>query len=282
MIKPRDYILTGQGDPVVLLHSSLSSKTQWVKLISQLSARHQVLAIDLLGYGHADMPNHDHFTFEEEINRASSLIDKLLGNNKIHLFGHSYGGVIALRLCHDQPARIQSMTLFEPAAFYLLAHDNALLSDVITMYQHFNALLQQQQCLEAARFFINHWSGEGYFEELPRRFQQTLAKQSSKVLVDFKASQQGVLRLQDYQHLNTPTLLLTGKHSPAVLHRVSELVHQQLTNSTLLTLDCGHMGPITESESINQLFIAFINAETVCAKEPNAPQTIDRELADDT
>lgn len=277
MTKPRDYILTGQGNPVVLLHSSLSSKTQWVKLISALSVNHQVLAIDLLGYGQADTPNYNHFTFEQEINRVLTLIDTLLGNRGIHVFGHSYGGVIALRLCHDRPTRIQSMTLFEPAAFYFLPYDDPLLSGVVTMYQHFANLLEQQQFLEAARFFINHWSGEGYFEKLPKRFQQTLAKQSTKVLADFKASRQGLLTLQDYQLLNTPTLILTGEQSPVVLHSVSKLLHRHLINSTLLALDCGHMGPITDSAKINQLFIEFIHSDAIEIKALSAPPSTDSE-----
>ena len=48
-----------RGPPIVLLHSSMSSKSQWRELIDSLRDRYRLIAIDLLGYGesaHAVVP----------------------------------------------------------------------------------------------------------------------------------------------------------------------------------------------------------------------------------
>ena len=44
-------IAVGQGQPVVLLHGSMSSKAQWNSLAQRLAPQYQAIAIDLHGYG---------------------------------------------------------------------------------------------------------------------------------------------------------------------------------------------------------------------------------------
>src|SRR5512132_2915645 len=40
------YFVAGAGAPVVLLHSSLSSKSQWIGLAERLASRFRVIAVD--------------------------------------------------------------------------------------------------------------------------------------------------------------------------------------------------------------------------------------------
>jgi pimeloyl-ACP methyl ester carboxylesterase len=46
-----DYNDDGQGQPVVLIHSSVSANRQWRPLTEILKDRYRVLAINLFGYG---------------------------------------------------------------------------------------------------------------------------------------------------------------------------------------------------------------------------------------
>ena len=50
------YWATGDGAPVVLLHSSLGSKSQWSALVERLASRFRVIALDLCGYGDNALP----------------------------------------------------------------------------------------------------------------------------------------------------------------------------------------------------------------------------------
>ena len=45
------YFVAGEGAPVIMLHSSLGSKSQWAVLADRLARRFRVIAIDLCGYG---------------------------------------------------------------------------------------------------------------------------------------------------------------------------------------------------------------------------------------
>ncbi len=46
-----DYAEQGSGEPVVLLHSSVSGNRQWRSLADALSDRYRSLAVNLFGYG---------------------------------------------------------------------------------------------------------------------------------------------------------------------------------------------------------------------------------------
>ena len=46
-----DYIEKGQGEPVLLLHSTAAGNKQWRKLIEILSSNYHVIAPNLYGYG---------------------------------------------------------------------------------------------------------------------------------------------------------------------------------------------------------------------------------------
>jgi pimeloyl-ACP methyl ester carboxylesterase len=42
---------SGAGEPVILVHSSVSGRQQWRSLTGELASRFQVVAVDLFGYG---------------------------------------------------------------------------------------------------------------------------------------------------------------------------------------------------------------------------------------
>ena len=59
---------SGQGTPVILLHSSLSSAKQWSALVKLLELNFLVINVDILGYGNADkVTDETNYNFDVEI-----------------------------------------------------------------------------------------------------------------------------------------------------------------------------------------------------------------------
>ena len=91
-----EYIREGSGAPVVMLHSSMSSKEQWSRLSTGLNGDFHTIAIDLYGYGDGDYPqNPSSFSLADEALRIDTIITELIGTEHFHLVGHSYGGATA-------------------------------------------------------------------------------------------------------------------------------------------------------------------------------------------
>jgi pimeloyl-ACP methyl ester carboxylesterase len=60
--------IEGSGPPVVLLHSSMSSKSQWRKLVKALRDSHRLISIDLYGYGDTAWPrSREAFRLDDEV-----------------------------------------------------------------------------------------------------------------------------------------------------------------------------------------------------------------------
>ena len=115
----------GAGEPVLLLHSSSSSSAQWRTLSEALKDRYRVLTADLLGYGGSSPWDHRQpLRTEDELVLLRAVIAHV--GAPVHVVGHSYGGLVALKLAlADQPL-LRSLVLIEPIAFWLCGRQRSM------------------------------------------------------------------------------------------------------------------------------------------------------------
>lgn len=252
------YYSVGAGPPVVLLHCSLSSKNQWRALSGMLAGDCRVIAVDLYGYGETPMPEkQENFTLLDEVKLVHSLLDKiLLPGEPIRLVGHSYGGAVALAFCHRFPGRVRTLAIFEPVAFHLLDRGDPGLESVHAMMQELAGLLAAGLRLEAARTFLEFWSGPGSFANYPSRLQDDFALRTEKLPLDFRALTRTQLKLRDYSQLQLPVRVIAGRLSREAALIIARKLSQILPECTLNWVDTGHMGPLTHPELINPVIRA--------------------------
>ncbi|PSK99039.1 pimeloyl-ACP methyl ester carboxylesterase [Murinocardiopsis flavida] len=105
----------GHGSPLVLLHGLGHRGQAWYPALNALSARHEVFAIDLPGFGRSPAPD------PNEPYTVLSLTDTIqewcagMGLDRPHLAGNSLGGAIALELAVRGAAA--SVTALAPIGF---------------------------------------------------------------------------------------------------------------------------------------------------------------------
>src|SRR5215510_5422327 len=150
----------GQGHPVLCVHSSTSSSKQWIPLMDRLAGDYRVIAPDLCGQGRNTGLCGGADALEEDVR----LIEGLAHDVPVHVVGHSYGGAVALRYSMRHPARVRSLTLYEPAAWHLLAAcfdaDRAG-HEVLDVGSGVMHLVDAGRPAEAARHFVDYWNGDG-------------------------------------------------------------------------------------------------------------------------
>ena len=248
--------IKGEGTPILFLHSSLASKSQWERSTHVLSQEYQTVAVDLWGYGARKPVSHvkEDFKLEHECEMILAHLDKILKKNAaFHIIGHSYGGAVALRLAKMMPNRILSLSLFEPVSFHLLSTDNAdlrAIKRINAMCQH---LLRAKKPYYAAEIFVDYWSGPETFKSFSSQQQQALERRFPKVLMDFNAIFHDPLKLEDFRHLPFLTHLITGRQSQPIAKAIVDSLHDSLIYSTVNEVNTGHLGPITHPALINQL-----------------------------
>ena len=260
----------GHGPAVVLLHSSMGSKSQWRSLVDCMRGTHRLIAIDLHGYGESAMPeSSERFSLLDEVRLVQSALAPLLAPGECYdLAGHSYGGGIALRLAYAAPERVRSLSLYEPTAFHLLDHSDPALQGIRTVAQATRSAIQDGHSAQGTERFIDYWSGAGAYAALAPSRQALLASLLPKVPLDFQALLNEPLRPSDYSRIGAPTCLIAGHQSPDCVHAIVAILAAVLPNQETHRISAGHMGPLTHPELVNPLIGGFIRSIGVETRTP--------------
>ncbi len=246
------YFDAGQGEPVILLHSSLSSSRQWRRLQQHLQGTYRLLGLDLLGYGDTPMPaDLNSFTFDREVALVETLMDRI--GAPVHLVGHSYGGAVALKTALRHPGRVRSLYAHEPVLFALLKSEGCLddWHEVMVMSQTAAEHVRENDLERAAEGFIDYWSGRGAWQQLAGERREAIAQVMPKILFDLAAISQDTDPLARYGSLKLPVTLTAGASGAQTGRRVVDLLGRVLPGSARILEGAGHMAPIVDAGRVN-------------------------------
>ena len=157
-----DFLESGTGPVVILVHSSVSGARQWRKLMEWLTPSFHVKAVNLFGYGRTPgWPETQTQTLDDQ----AELIEAILPDNagKVHLVGHSFGGTVAMAAARRLGPLTGRLVLLEPNPFFLLrdnGRDEAF-AEVLALKDFIKSCGVQGKWMEAAERFADYWGGEG-------------------------------------------------------------------------------------------------------------------------
>jgi pimeloyl-ACP methyl ester carboxylesterase len=110
------YERRGAGEPLVLLHGIGHHWRAWLPVMDRLAAAHDVIAIDLPGFGESPLPSGGNPSDMPGLVAAIGEFLTGLGVHRPHVAGNSLGGAIALELAAN--GMVSSATALSPAGFY--------------------------------------------------------------------------------------------------------------------------------------------------------------------
>ena len=108
------YRIEGQGPALYLVHGIGARKSTWNQLIDGLKQDFTCVSYDLRGHGESPMPKPP-YSLEDLVDDLEAL-RRRLGHQKIHVVGHSLGGMIGPAYAHSYPEHILSVGLLSTAA----------------------------------------------------------------------------------------------------------------------------------------------------------------------
>lgn len=240
---------TGEGEPLVLLHSGAGEARDWRRFKAELPAGYRCAALDFYGCGGTpSWPGPAALTIDDQAHLVATLARNL--GVPVHLCGHSYGGAIALRLVVTRPELVRTLSLIEPQCYPLLRETgDPLFEECESGWTRFCAAVHAGEPERGWRQFIDYYSGDGFWDrlrpEVRKSFLATSPIERWAVLFSNPTT------LDDVRLVQVPTLVLCGETTTAPERRMCELIAGATPHAELGVLPAaGHMSPITHPKEV--------------------------------
>lgn len=104
------YLDGGSGELILMVHGFGANKDSWNRFGRHLTDKFRVIAVDLPGHGDSTSSLERKYDVQSQAHRLGLFVDKL-GMERVHIFGSSMGGVIAIHYTHLDPDRVMTLGL---------------------------------------------------------------------------------------------------------------------------------------------------------------------------
>jgi len=238
----------GQGRRKMLaLHCTIAHSRAWSGVAAALDGQAQLIAPDMLSHGSSpDWQGQGDFFDEVTRLTAAQLTEPM------DVIGHSFGGMIALRLAVDYPDLVRSAALIEPVFFKIARQDARALFE-----QHERDMMPVIDAFAAgdnplaARLFNRLWSSQDSprWPDLPERSRAAMVRGVHVLPYTNTALYEDSARLLEPDRIGRakmPVLILNGGQSHPVMSAICDGLAARLPGGSRATVpDAGHMLPIT-------------------------------------
>lgn len=246
---------SGDGPPVVLLHGSASSSSQWRSMIGHLEGRFNVITPDLPGYGKTASAGS-----AQSLSETARLLLPVVSQQTqpVHIVGHSFGAAVALKFASMFPGSVLSLILIEPAAFNLLQPEIESLA-ITRVARASRAAMVAGDDKAATRVLIDFWHGDGAWERTSDNLRDRLTTHLAQVHRDFEALVSDRFTDMDAAKVICQTLVLKGENSPRDMRRVVDTLRAKIPFlQTEIFSGAGHMLPLTDPHLVDPMVANFI------------------------
>ncbi|MDQ3067814.1 MAG: alpha/beta fold hydrolase [Actinomycetota bacterium] len=239
-----EYHVGGSGEPLLLLHGLAGSTDNWVELVPDLVAHYRVIAVDLPGHARS-APLGRGATMEDFAASAAAVLDAE-GVSRAVVAGHSFGGLVGLRLARTRPELVRALLLISPAGIATTTRAaQAVVLTTATIRPGRAASRFRHRCAERA------WYRRALFRPWFVADADVLSASATHGLLsaqalhaDTKVASRAMLSDDPRAHLaeiSCPTLVLWGAQDRQLPLEDAFEYARRLDAKLRLVADCGHL-----------------------------------------
>ncbi|WP_421381032.1 alpha/beta fold hydrolase [Bacillus salacetis] len=245
----------------VLLHGFLSSTFSFRHLTPLLKEQYNVISVDLPPFGQSGKNKEFVYSYENLARTVILLMEKL-EIDRIHLIGHSMGGQIALNVMKQKPELVEKGILLCSSGYLKkMKWPITMLSYIpffhlyVKMHLAKSGVRQNLENVVHDSKMINDEMMFGYLKPF-------LDDDIFRALTRMIRHREGDLSQHDLNNIETPCLLIWGKHDRVVPLNVGKRLNKDLPNSKLLVLEkTGHLVPEERPKDVYDYIRAFTEQE---------------------
>ncbi len=240
---PIAYEQHGDGPSIVLVHGGSVTQRAWAPLLPHLDDTYTLIVPDRRGRGASG--DADSYTLAREVADVQALVATV--DTPVTLFGHSYGGLIALAAAQD--LTVDRLILYEPSILVDEYH-----RELATRMQTQLAAGDRET---AMKLFYQDGVGLADPETLPFWPDAIQFELAETVLREAAVVEQ--YTLPEQLAITAPTLLITGDQTAAHLRAAVTTLHERLPQAQLVVLeDAGHMAITAATAQVADAVRSFV------------------------
>ena len=245
------YRPAGKGEPILLLHGLGASLEQWEWSQPGLSSRHEVVALDLPGFGRSQSPPRDQFGLDHMVNLLGEFIDAM-GWQSATVIGNSMGGLLAISMALNLEGRVSRLVLTGSAG---LGRDLGWPLRVAWLPCLGEAILPFMKLRPLVHYSLRRLFSDP--SRLPNRMVDVSAdnyKRRSirsnflhaiRIGVSLSGQRDSINFRDQLDKIRVPTLLIWGREDGVMPLEHGKIAHQLIAGSKLTVIDdCGHVPQI--------------------------------------
>lgn len=250
--------VSGNGEPVLLIHGSGPGVTAWANwrlVLPELGKTCWAIAPDMVGFGYTERPAGIDYNIDAWVAHAVGLLDAL-GIERTDLIGNSFGGAIALALAIRHPQRVRRLVLMgsvgvpfaitpELDAVWGYQPSLAAMRGLLDIFAHDRGLVTDELAELRYQASIRPGFQESFAAMFPAPRQRW---------VDAMASAEADIRAIQHK-----TLIIHGRDDRVIPLSNSQTLNRWIDDSQLHVFGrCGHWVQIEHSADFNHLVGHFL------------------------
>jgi pimeloyl-ACP methyl ester carboxylesterase len=224
------YVMTGSGEPVILLHSGGTSWHDWEAFIPKLAQCYTVIAPDFPGCGDSQELDGTHNIETYTIFLEHFLTSMGLSSDRVRLVGLSFGGMTALNYTLTHPDAVDRLVLLAAAHRYTHPERRIALSALVILAR--NGLIR-----ETTKWWIYQFGSRGWLLWLDLDTGRDFRRASSRAAVEILQSWSELsIPASQLADLYVPVLLVAAENDKEVTAEAVEDLSSLLPDSQLLVV----------------------------------------------
>nr|WP_255639691.1 alpha/beta hydrolase [Aquibacillus saliphilus] len=253
-------------ETLIFLHGSgpgANSESNWSRVLSELSSKYHVIAIDMIGFGHTDLPENVDITFWQWTTaRVEQILEIMDYNNieKANLVGNSMGGIVSLNAIMYDSSRFEKIVLMGSGGG---GGKNGPSPEIIRMTKFFNDPTIQAFRNLITWFMYDESVVEDQLEEIIKtRYENIMNPETRELYPTLFATMPHELTIPPsaLRRIKQQVLLIHGYEDQFVPHESSLEVFGHLPNAELVLFkQCGHWVQIEKFERFVELIDQFFS-----------------------